>query len=163
MCFKWRSILRHSTDSTVNQRKNGSLLPLNLNRERGQSLVELAIAMPIIIFLSVVFVDLGRAFSTYVDVLGASQYGARVAAVNPQMTPNEIRNAILAVEPAQGLGLVASDIIVDFPNGHLNCQPARVRVGRDFVPATPILSTLIGDTPLRLQGETIMIIQYTGC
>jgi TadE-like protein len=65
----WRSPHRHTTP-------NG--------RSRGQSLVELALILPIFLLLIAGAVDLGRLFYAYVAIVDASKEGALFGATNPQ-------------------------------------------------------------------------------
>jgi Flp pilus assembly protein TadG len=51
--------------------------------ENGQSLVELAFAMPVVLLLLLGTVDLGRAFYTYVAITNAAREGARFGASFP--------------------------------------------------------------------------------
>ena len=51
------------------------------NRESGQSLVEVAISMTVLLILLAGVVDLGRAFFTYITLRDAAQEGASYAAV----------------------------------------------------------------------------------
>ncbi|MFC1996195.1 TadE/TadG family type IV pilus assembly protein [Chloroflexota bacterium] len=51
------------------------------SQERGQSLVELAISMTVLLILLAGLVDLGRAFFTYITLRDAAQEGASYASV----------------------------------------------------------------------------------
>ena len=50
-----------------------------LRSERGQSLVELALVMPLLILLLTGIADLGRAFYSYIQITNAAREGARAA------------------------------------------------------------------------------------
>ena len=54
----------------------------NNKRERGQSLVEAAFALPIVIMLMLGMLDLGRAFYILVELNDAADEGATYAALN---------------------------------------------------------------------------------
>jgi Flp pilus assembly protein TadG len=54
--------------------------PRTRKGERGQSLVEFAIAAPLIILLFLVLVELGSALNSYLTVLAAARDGARLGA-----------------------------------------------------------------------------------
>src|SRR5258708_6394373 len=80
--------------------------------ERGQSLVELALAMPVLLLLLLGTVDLGRAYYTYVAAENAAREGARYAASSPANTPTnnsrirdrvryEIQNTNLSIPDSQ--------------------------------------------------------------
>ena len=57
--------------------------PKNDSRARGQSLVEFALALPLMILILAGVVDLGRAFYAYVGITNAAREGARFAATAP--------------------------------------------------------------------------------
>ncbi len=51
-------------------------------KEQGQSLVEFALVLPVIIFLLLAIVEGGRIFSAYVELQSAARDGARYASIN---------------------------------------------------------------------------------
>lgn len=53
------------------------------NTERGQSMVELALTITILMILLAGVIDMGRAFFTYMAMRDAAQEGASYASVNP--------------------------------------------------------------------------------
>jgi len=60
---------------------------LERRRERGQSLVELALFVPVLLFMVIGMAELGVFFSVYIDVLDASRAGARyVSPLDPYVT-----------------------------------------------------------------------------
>jgi Flp pilus assembly protein TadG len=61
--------------------------------ERGQALVELTIALPVIILLFLVLVELGSALNSYMTVLATARDGARLGA-QPETTDAEIRSLV---------------------------------------------------------------------
>jgi hypothetical protein len=63
----WRPLYRHD--------RNG--------RARGQSLVELALIMPIFLLMIAAAIDLGRLFSAYIAIVNATKEGALYGATNP--------------------------------------------------------------------------------
>jgi len=50
--------------------------------QRGQSLVEFAFVLPIIVLVIVAFIEIGRAVFAWNTIANAARQGARVAAVN---------------------------------------------------------------------------------
>lgn len=61
--------------------------------ELGQSLVEFAFMLPVLILVLVAAVDLGRAYYTYVAITNAAREGARFGASNPT-NPGGIRDRV---------------------------------------------------------------------
>jgi Flp pilus assembly protein TadG len=72
---------------------------IQMGSERGQSLVEFALALPILVLLLFAVIQFGVAFNNYVTLTDATRAGARKAAVgrqlsNPQSTTiTAVRNS----------------------------------------------------------------------
>jgi Flp pilus assembly protein TadG len=72
---------------------------IQIGSERGQSLVEFALALPILVLLLFAVIQFGVAFNNYVTLTDATRAGARKAAVgrqlsNPQSTTiTAVRNS----------------------------------------------------------------------
>jgi Flp pilus assembly protein TadG len=64
--------------------------------EKGQSLVEAAIIVPILILLLAVVVDAARAFDAYIVLTNAVREGARFATIEPSPDENMIRQLVVA-------------------------------------------------------------------
>lgn len=52
------------------------------SEERGQSLVEFALVLPVLIFLLLAIIEGGRIFSAYVELQSVARDGARFASIN---------------------------------------------------------------------------------
>jgi Flp pilus assembly protein TadG len=85
-------------------RTHFSLRAGSTKHERGQSLVEMALALPILLLLLVGATDVGRAFYTYVAITNAAREGARYGASNPSSTfqiqarvQNEVKNSQISI------------------------------------------------------------------
>jgi Flp pilus assembly protein TadG len=132
--------------------------------ERGQGLAEFALVVPVIVFLVVAFVEIGRAVYSYTSITNAARQGARVAAVNQLTTFAEcdesrpVEDAAnahwtitgCAIQAATGLGLTPANVSIAYappPGTTLSCSPvihvgciASVTVTYDYAPSTPIVS-----------------------
>jgi len=71
-------------------------------RERGQSLVETAIVVPILFLLLAAVVDFGRAFDAYIVLTNAAREGARFGSLANPLTESEIQD--LVVDDVLGSG-----------------------------------------------------------
>ena len=137
-------------------------------RGNGQSLVEFALVIPIIVLLIAAFVEIGRAVFAYNTIANAAREGARVAAVNqleditdcdasrPVEDPFEphwsIRGCVLVA--AKTLGITTDNITIDYdtpPDTTLTCDPvlhigciATITVTYDYSVSTPFVNMLIG-------------------
>jgi len=61
--------------------------------EKGQSLVEVALAMPLLIIIMMGILDLGRAYLTYIALSDAAAEGAAYAAIHPSDQAQAIARA----------------------------------------------------------------------
>ena len=137
-------------------------------REGGQSLVEFALVIPIIVLLIASFVEIGRAVFAYNTVANAARQGARVAIVNqlPDVTdcdesrpiedPYEPHWSIIgcAILAGKTLGLTPANVTVSYvtpPSTTLSCSPtlhvgciATVTVTYQYDISTPFVSRFIG-------------------
>jgi Flp pilus assembly protein TadG len=146
-------------------------------RAGGQSLVEVALILPIIILLIAGFVEIGRAVFAYNTIANAARQGARVAAVNqlanvtdcdesrPIEDPYEphwsIRGCVIAA--ANVLGVTTSNVTVAYaapPSTTLTCSPtlhvgciASITVTYNFTVATPFVNKLIGPITMRQTSQ----------
>lgn len=150
---------------------------------RGQSLVEFALILPVVLLLIFGILDLGRGVYAYNTVANAARQGARVATVNqilvspdcdesrPIEDPSDPHWSIkrCAVDAAVALGVQLTDVDVSFANppGNtlLQCSAptgvptlqvgclATVTVRYTFRPATPIIGNLVGTVAMELTSE----------
>jgi len=65
-------------------------------RERGQSLVETAVVLPILLLLVAAIVDFGRAFDAYIILTNAAREGARFGSTNPELSEAGVQNLVVA-------------------------------------------------------------------
>lgn len=138
------------------------------NSPRGQSLVEFAVVLPVIVLLIAAFVEIGRAVFAYNTIANAARQGARVAAVNqiPDVTDCDATRPIedpyephwsmrgCAIVAASALGITTSNVSVAYappPTTTLSCAPtlhvgciAAITVTYDYSVATPFVSLFIG-------------------
>ena len=74
----------------------GKSNPKKENRsERGQSLVETAIVIPVLFLLLAAVVDFGRAFDAYIVLTNAAREGARWGSVNPELTVEQVEQIVV--------------------------------------------------------------------
>jgi Flp pilus assembly protein TadG len=130
--------------------------------DRGQSLVEFALIVPIFVLVLLGLFDLGRAVYAYNTVQNASREAVRVAIVDQNASVVEdkaVQAAVgLGIDPVSGVDLVIRQ--PDFATGgvgtcsadpDLGCV-AEVTVRYQYSAATPIISNLLGT--IQMQGLT---------
>ena len=141
-------------------------------RRRGQSLVEFAMIMPIILIVILGLLDLGRAVFSYNTLSQAARSGSRVAMVD--QNPARVRTKAIAA--AASLGLATSNVDVCFKradSGQTSCASsaddcpestrvigclAIVRAHLPYAPMTPILSIFMSS--ISLSSTSIEPIEY---
>lgn len=136
----------------------------------GQSLVEFALVLPLLILLIAGIFDFGRAIYGYNTVINASREAARVAIVHQTAGTIEQR----AVDHAVALGLSATDVSIDYrtaaaPETPGSCDSrlgtpqivgctAVVRVDYTYEASIPIITALVGS--IDLAGETRFPVEH---
>src|SRR6185503_7377339 len=80
------------------------------DRSRGQALVELALALPVLLLIFMGLFDFGRAVFAYNSLSNAAREGARVAIVDQTVTGGVPIGATEASNQATGLGLNPADV-----------------------------------------------------
>lgn len=120
-----------------------------MRRQRGQSLVEAAIALPILLTLLVGTVDLGRAVYQYNGVAEAAREIARATSVHPGadgLGGSPETTSVLAVQQALVPSLIVDSFeCLDIAGAAVGgtCHPGswvRVTLTSTFSPALPLLA-----------------------
>jgi Flp pilus assembly protein TadG len=119
-------------------------------RDRGQTLVEFALILPIFVLLLVGIFDLGRAVYATNTIQNAARQAVRVAIVDQNTSVIESE----AIQHAVALSIGAADVDVtfldaDYTAGDCSVTPAvgcivEVEVRYDFNAATPLLGSIVG-------------------
>ena len=148
---------------------------------RGQSLVELALMLPLITLILLGAVDLGRAFYSYVELTNAVKQGAAYGTLSPSdrtssdsANPN---NIAWQVQHESGLTILSSDITVRCYQGPAmdsttlrgsgDCSKASGVTDGDLIEVraraafSPITTQILGFLPSSFKlGKTVrMVIQ----
>lgn len=127
---------------------------------RGQSLVEFALVLPILLILLLGILDFGRAIAAFNSVSNGARSGARVAIINQDL------DAITDAVESEAFGLRDVDVtfdanvegIPDCPQSNVDCCPSigcviEVAVSTEYVPATPIFSQLVGSITVSSESQ----------
>jgi Flp pilus assembly protein TadG len=139
-------------------------------RSRGQALVELALALPVLLLIFMGLFDFGRAVFAYNSLSNAAREGARVAIVDQTVNGGVPVGATEAANQATGLGLnpadaaqvqvsyLMPDLTGPCATRSLGCI-AEVSVHYQFQAITPIVGGVIG--PINLTATTQLPIEFT--
>jgi Flp pilus assembly protein TadG len=126
--------------------------------EKGQSLVEMALVLPVVLIILAIVLDLGRLYYVTVALTDAAGEGATYAAINPSDTAGVISRA----QDASG-GFVQVDtgmVTVDAPAITAGA-PVTVTVWYNFRVATPLAYIILGegfDGTVPLRGTATEVI-----
>jgi Flp pilus assembly protein TadG len=141
-----------------------------MKRSDGQTLVEFALVIPLVILLLLAVFDFGRAIYAYNAVSNAAREGARTAIVDQTVNGGVPVAATEAANQATALGLDPSDsnqvqvsyLLPDLsapcPNHGVGCI-AEVRVQYRFQAITPVIGAIVG--PLTVSSTTQIPIERT--
>jgi PKD repeat protein len=131
--------------------------------QRGQSLAELALILPVLLLLTVIALDFGRVYLGYINVQNMARIAANYAANNPlawSATPDtaiqaRYRNQVLEDSTATNCSLPVSggsaavpapqfrDVDGDGTSTSLG-DSVKVQITCRFVVATPLISSILG-------------------
>jgi PKD repeat protein len=139
--------------------------PATRATERGQSLVELSLMLPMLLLLTVVALDFGRIYLGYINVQNMARIAANLAANNPEAwsvnvdedVQERYRNEVLedAAQTNCTLPVVGGETVVADPVfTDMNGDGSSVGLGDrvtvsltcEFAVATPLISNILGGT-----------------
>lgn len=127
---------------------------MKLNK-KGQSMVETALILPLIILLLMGMVEFTRIFGSYLIITHASREGARMASIG-----KSDEEVIQNIKSKAGV-LNASDVQVALTpddDSRISGQDVLVSVKYKIVIFTPVLSGIIPN-PLNMESNTYMRVE----
>ena len=96
--------------------------------EKATSLVEFALILPVLLIMTLGVIDIGRAFQTYIVLLGGARGWRLLAEHQPQ---RQCRRRPTSLSAAQSVGLTSADLTVTSTT-ITGSQVMRVRVQHNF-------------------------------
>lgn len=81
-------------------------------RNAGQSIVELALLLPVLMLLVVGVFDLGRAFHALITITNAAREGARYGSLHPG-SETGMKAAAVAEAAGSGIDILSDDVIIN--------------------------------------------------
>lgn len=133
------------------------LLRKLIHNKRGQALVELALALPLIIMLVMGTIEFGRLFHSYLLITNASREGARIAitgADNPAIVAR-INDVTTSLNNTKDIVIAPTNLSVRYSG-----VPVTVTVDYKHNIITPVLDsilpnpvTLTSSTSMRMEGR----------
>jgi len=124
-------------------------------QERGQSAVELAVTLPLLMLILLGCLDLGRAFAVRLTLANGVREGARYACMFPEEDPDVLAAYAERDILAQGLDPNSLAVVVDAPQGVAGGNPVQVTA----VYTLPMFTGyLFGGKPLVIKAQAEMMI-----
>lgn len=123
---------------------------LTIHKSRGQSLVEFALVLPVLLMLMMGVLDFGRVFFTLVALHDAADEGATYAAIRPndlsgvQERAAEASTELVPVDP--------TTVAIVYPGTLAVGQPITVTVSFPFELYTPFVQSFFENGELVLRG-----------
>lgn len=126
----------------------------NLQEQKGQSLVELALILPIIVLLLFGTVEFGRVFYSYITVTSAVREGVRQAAVGKtdDEIKERIRDAVTLAEIDTRLQIVS---ISPVESARTTGVPVTIEIRYNMPLVTPIIGDFLPN-PVPLSATATM-------
>jgi len=123
--------------------------------ERGQSLVELALMLPVILFLLVGVVEVGNALNAYLTVVDGARDGARLGSKGAA-SDADIKALVVTETERLASPVADSDITItrDYPVGAAETSAIKVEVCYDHPLILDVLDLV--PNPLRMCSTTAM-------
>lgn len=131
--------------------------PVAGRSQRGQSLVEFALMLPIFLIVLFILVDFGIGFSRWLVITNAAREGARLGAVNPVTA--EITDR--AVTTSNGL-LTPDGVEVNCSGDCKRGDSVVVKVNYDYQPITPFVKLVLDSLPMSACSDMRLEIGAAG-
>lgn len=135
------------------------------DRSRGQSLVEFALVLPVILLIIMMGIDFGRVFLGWVNLNNTARIAANYAAVNAPLLAAGNGAALAAYREliqndAETINCVLPDPVPGptYPAGTGLGADAEVSITCEFSIITPIISSILG-TPIDVSASAIFPIR----
>ncbi|WP_270181368.1 TadE family protein [Alkalihalobacillus sp. CinArs1] len=124
-----------------------------MKSEKGQSMVEFALVLPVLIVLLFGIVDFGRIFHAYLTIDHASREAARSASVGE----DDATIRAVAVDNATSINLSGSQVSISPGGKKTSGSEVRITISHNIDFLTPVIASLTG--PIDLTSTTAMRVE----
>lgn len=138
--------------------KRIQIQPLLTFAPAGQSLLEFALVLPILVLVVLGLFDLGYGVFTQNLLANAAREGARTGIIISN-TDDVIRQQVRKTAPT--LSLTDAQIVIDPSPTRTFNAPVAVTVTFVYTPVTPVLGAIVGGGGLSLASKSIMVVEGT--
>jgi hypothetical protein len=127
-------------------------------RELGQSMIEFALVLPMLLLLALGTTDLGMVFRTYIGLTNASREGARWLTVHPQDVGGAMARIVGEVDR---VGLVLGDDVIASVTPSQSSYVAGDEITVSLTHEYQLLFGTVTSIPaLTLRANTTMVVLY---
>jgi Flp pilus assembly protein TadG len=135
--------------------------------ERGQALIETAITLPLVLFVSIAIIEFGRAYQVQQVLTNAAREGARIAILNGT-TAADVQTRVAAyLQAGQVANYAAATVAVNQAStvvvgaGTASASVVTVNLPFSFMVLNPIATLVVGNStlggaPLTLVASAVM-------
>ncbi|MEH7112643.1 TadE family protein [Neobacillus niacini] len=124
-----------------------------MKSESGQSLVEFALILPLLILLLFGIVDFGRTFHAYLTIDHAGREAARAASIGKDDT--QVKST--AVTDAVGIGLTTDRVVISPTGTRVSGDDVSITITYPITFLTPVIGSIVG--PITLKDTTVMRVE----
>jgi Flp pilus assembly protein TadG len=131
-------------------------------RQRGQSLVETALFITLLMVLMMGVMDLGRAYFTFLSLKDAAAEGAAYASIRP----DDLAGVEARARGESPFGLIdwsTTLVTTTFTGAPCRGGGVRVQVTMDYTLLTPFVGAIVGSQVLPLSADVVNTILSPGC
>lgn len=131
-------------------------LPRVVRRLRGQSLMEFALVLPLILLIVMGILDLGWAVYARNTISNAAREGARTGII---YSASDAQICADVQASAAGLGLTCSQISIDPSPARTFGKPITITVAYTYTARTPIIGQFVTGNGLALTASSSMLVE----
>ncbi len=129
------------------------------NIKHGQSLVEFAILLPLLLIIIMFFFDMGRLVFYFTVLNNAARDGARYGAVRESPNSTTVVNEIAIIDTTRSHIYGLPDTVGVTVTKSTSARTLTVVTDYCYSPITPFVSTLLGSGCFPVNGEATMFIE----
>lgn len=130
--------------------------------QRGQSLVETALFITLLMILMMGVIDLGRAYFSYLSLKDAAAEGAAYASIRPDDLAG-IDARVRGESPSGLIDWSTAQVVTTFTGAACRGSGVRVKVTIDYQLVTPFVGAIVGSQVLPLSADVVNTILSPGC
>lgn len=139
-----------------------SLFVRRAKMNRGQSLTEMALMLPIVMMLLAGVLDLGRVYFTFLALRDSAAEGAAYASLDPTNTAEIIARA-KAESPSGFIDWSSATVNVEYFTLACRGHAVKVTVTTTYHLFTPFIGSIVGSQTLPLTANVVNTILTPAC